>query len=168
MTGIVGIDLSLTRTGVCVGGESASITPPKKGTLLLKATYVRDGLLKELEGGDLVIVEDYATTYAKVAFSMGYLHCLLDELLLGLGVTVHKIPPASLKKWAVNHGNANKDLMLSAAIRAGSDANNNDEADAWWLYAMGCHIAGSPLLSGSLRNRIAVLDKLGITPREQS
>jgi Holliday junction resolvasome RuvABC endonuclease subunit len=162
VTTIIGIDLSTTRTGVCVNGETFGIEPPKKATLLGKAMHVRDALRDWVMPADLIIIEDYATTYAKVAFSMGYLHCMIDELLIGL--PVHKIPPASLKKWAVNHGNANKDMMLSAAIRAGSPADNNDEADAWWLHAMGAHIAGEPCLPGSLRNRIAVLDKLGITP----
>jgi len=161
VTAIIGIDLSTTRTGVCVNGKTFGIEPPKKATLLGKAMHVRDELRDWVMPADLIIIEDYATTYAKVAFSMGYLHCMVDELLIGR--PVHKIPPASLKKWAVNHGNANKDMMLSAAIRAGSPANNNDEADAWWLYAMGCHIANEPWLPDTAY-RVAVLDKLGITP----
>ena len=162
MTAIIGIDLSTTRTGLCVNGDTFSIEPPKKATLLGKAMHVRDALRDWVMPADLVIIEDYATTYAKVAFSMGYLHCMVDELLIDR--PVHKIPPASLKKWAVNHGNANKDMMLSAAIRAGSPANNNDEADAWWLYAMGCHISGRRTAGSATAYRVAVLDKLGITP----
>ena len=161
---IIGIDLSTTRTGVCVNGKTFGIEPPKKATLLGKAMDVRDMLRDWVMPADLIIIEDYATTYAKVAFSMGYLHCMIDELLHESTVAVHKIPPASLKKWAVNHGNANKDMMLSAAIRAGSPANNNDEADAWWLWAMGCHIAGSLPRLPDTAYRMAVLDKLGITP----
>jgi len=164
MTTIIGIDLSTTRTGLCVNGDTFSIEPPKKATLLSKAMHVRDALRDWVMPADLIIIEDYATTYAKVAFSMGYLHCMLDELLHESTVVVQKIPPASLKKWAVNHGNANKDMMLSAAIRAGSPANNNDEADAWWLWAMGRYIAGPPSRLTDTAYRIAVLDKLGITP----
>ena len=164
MTAIIGIDLSTTRTGVCVNGKTFGIEPPKKATLLGKAMHVRDELRDWVMPADLIIIEDYATTYSHVAFSMGHLHCLLDEILLGVsGVTVHKIPPKSLKKWAVDNGNASKDLLLASAIRAGSPANNNDEADAWWLYAMGCHIANEPWLPDTAY-RVAVLDKLGITP----
>lgn len=158
---VVGIDLSTTRTGVSVDGETWAITPPKKATLIAKAMHIRDALRDVLLFADLVVIEDYATTYAKVAFSMGYLHALVDELLLGADAIVHKIPPKSLKKWAVDHGNANKDQMLSAAIRAGSPADNNDTADAWWLYAMGCHIAGEPLLPVTAY-RTEVLAKLGL------
>ena len=50
----------------------------------------------------------------------------------------------------------------TAAMRAGWDASDHstdDEADAWWLWALGRHLLGDPVVE-STQYRQAIIDTL--------
>ena len=58
------------------------------------------------------------------------------------------VPPTVVKLYATGKGNAHKDEVLAAAIRAGchESVTTNDRADAWWLRAIGLHLHGEPVV----------------------
>jgi hypothetical protein len=64
-----------------------------------------------------------------------WLHGLIRHRLWNNGVPFVDIAGASRQKYACGASkDRGKDAVLAAAIRAGSDCTNNDEADAWWLW----------------------------------
>lgn len=59
------------------------------------------------------------------------------------------VVPATLKKYAADHGNADKARMAAAAYLAAgvefADDPGGDQCDAWWLRAAGLDHYGQPL-----------------------
>lgn len=51
------------------------------------------------------------------------------------------VPVGTIKKHATGKGNASKSEMLTAALRAGRDITDDNEADAFWLlrYVLDTH-----------------------------
>jgi Holliday junction resolvasome RuvABC endonuclease subunit len=145
----VGLDLSLTSTGVAHADGTAS-------TLHTRETGVRRlwvlraairSIVCTAEGPvDLVAVEGYSMGTARQsshAHGLGELGGVIRLLLHDLEIPYVDIPPASVKVFATGKGNANKnDMLLAAARRLGYQGNSNDEADALWLRAMAMHRYG--------------------------
>src|SRR5207244_2831041 len=70
-----------------------------------------------------------------------------------------EIPPAQLKRWATGNGNAAKDRMVDAALAAGAEPANHDEADAYLLRAVALHaLDGRDLLDHQPAHLPARLD----------
>lgn len=144
---VVGLDLSLTATGVAwLDGSTEVIGSKKKGMARLQELRDRivDGYL--LDGpdsdpdGTLVVVEGYAMGMGRNAqnHAAGELGGVIRLALYEAGYLVVDVPPATLKKFATGKGNANKSEMLAAAIRRlGYEGANDNEADALWLRTMG-------------------------------
>lgn len=135
---IVGLDLSLTRTGVAdeTGTSSVSVRIDRHASDLQRVMRLRSvgKLLRDIcMDADLVIYEGVAHEARYQSHALGELHGVIKLLLYQAGVPFVPIPPKRLKKYATDNGNAGKDEMLAAAIHWGSPASNNDEADAWWL-----------------------------------
>lgn len=132
---ILALDLSSTSTGVCFDGETHTIAP--KGTLIERARAMRDEIRHLLiPAPELVVIEAIGTRHVQTAIAIATVHALVLDECYGYASTLI-VPPASLKKWATGKGNANKDAMLVAGIKAGSTAETNDEMDAWWLWTLG-------------------------------
>ena len=69
------------------------------------------------------------------------------------------VAPTTLKKYATGTGLGGKDEVLLAAERALGHlcpVATNDQADALWLAAMGCHQYGHPLCPMPARNSTAL------------
>lgn len=132
---ILALDLSSTSTGVCFDGETSTIAP--KGTLIERARAMRDEIRHLLiPAPDLVVIEGIGTRHVQTAIAIATVHALVLDECHGYA-PVLTVSPASLKRFATGKGNANKDAMLVAAIKVGSDAVTNDAADAWWLWTIG-------------------------------
>jgi hypothetical protein len=57
------------------------------------------------------------------------------------------VPPATLKTYALGVGRGDKTAMVVAAReRLGFTGLSHDQADAYWLRAMGLDLLGSPLV----------------------
>ncbi len=67
------------------------------------------------------------------------------------------VPPNKLKQFAVGKGNAPKDAVFAAAIRDGSDAVDNNAADAWHLRRLGVFAYRPDLVAGQPEYRKRVL-----------
>lgn len=132
---ILGLDLSSTSTGVCFDGTTSTIAP--KGTLIERARDMRAELRHLfIPAPDLVVIEAIGTRFVGTAIAMATVHALILDELEGYAPTL-MVEPAVLKRFATGKGNANKDAMLVAGIKAGSVAETNDEMDAWWLWVLG-------------------------------
>ena len=164
MTLVVGLDLSLTSSGVAIIGwpGPAMATPyahvsrvRSKGTRgdTLQDRHARlrmlaQAIIDEARGAALVVVEQPA--FSAVGGShhdRSGLWWLVVGRLLSREIPVVEVTPGQLKKYATGSGVAGKDAVLAAVVRRYPcvDVGNNDEADALVLAAIGARRLGFPL-----------------------
>lgn len=159
---LVGLDLSLTATGVA---SRLGVTTLKPGALrgMERLAWIRQRVELAVKGldpqdwADLVAIEGYAFGRPNQASHLGELGGVIRMYLHEQAVPFVDIPPKSLKLYATGRGNAGKPEMLGAAIRrldfGGSDDN---EVDALWLRAMALDHYGAPLCEMPEKNRGAI------------
>jgi crossover junction endodeoxyribonuclease RuvC len=147
---VVGLDLSLTSTGVADGNGTRRFCPKSRGIERLHDFYTWAAAVR----ADLVMMEGYSYGSRGKVFDIGEMGGVVKLALSMRGVPFIIVPPSTLKKYATGKGNAGKDEVLSAAIRAGFAGSNNDEADAWWLRHMGLVRVGS-IAASAARTRLA-------------
>ena len=156
---IVGIDLSLTSTGIAavVDGTivSETVTSRPDPTDLTGATR-RNGIVRALSTWltatpDLIVIEG-PVKHSHSVIPLAMLHGCVLELIRAwdlLGRTLI-VPPVTLKKFATGSGVAPKEAMVGHLIRRlGAKVEgvpSNDEADGIWLAALGAHVMGHPLV----------------------
>lgn len=165
---VAAFDLSLTRPAACVDGhlgvlETKKLRGHERLDAILDWVYLHthdDGRLDV----DLVAIEGYAYARANQAHQIGELGGVVRHSLWDLGIPYFVVPPASVKTYATGKGNAGKDDVLTAAIRRGGElfsGSTNDEADAWWVWALTMDLAGEPVITVPQTHRRA-LDKLSL------
>lgn len=159
MTGFIGIDWSMTGTGVAayVDGEwdrCTIKTKPDDGTLSSFLDRVEYIAAKVIEWAD----PREGDTWAIEGPSFGAKGAAVDRMFGGWWLTVrsltehHEEPwvfaPSSVKKLATGKGNAGKDEVVIATTKRlpDADARNNNEADAVWLTIAASIIAGRPII----------------------
>lgn len=160
MANVVGLDLSLTSTGVAIvtGGAVAlqrvRSTGKKVDDLSTRWVRIRQ-LVNDVEhhckGADLVVIEQpaFSRQVGHMHDRSGFWWLVVDRLRFA-GVPVAEVSPTTLKKYAIGKGggsDSGKDAVLAAVIRRYPDVNvtGNDEADALVLAAMGSRHAGQPI-----------------------
>jgi Holliday junction resolvasome RuvABC endonuclease subunit len=162
---VIGLDLSLTGTGIAYRDGSASTvkTRPADGDrrLLAIAEAVRIAV-----GGadtglgpavDLAVLEDLPK-HAMAAGITGMVHGVVRAVLLEASVPYALIAPATLKAFATGKGSGDKTPMAMAAYkRAGREFGDDNQCDAWWLRAAGLDWLGAPefALPQTQRDRLA-------------
>ncbi|MFE4691222.1 hypothetical protein ACFRH6_14330 [Streptomyces sp. NPDC056749] len=147
---VIGLDLSLTSTGVCLpdGSTFRIKTRQKDGDRRLLA--IRDGVRSALAAHrpHLAVVEDLPK-HAMAAGITAKVHGIVLGELLDARVPYAYVVPATLKSYACDHGNADKARMAAAAYLAAgvefSDDKGGDQCDAWWLRAAGHDALDAPL-----------------------
>lgn len=177
---VVGIDLSLTATGVAAFGESttplaATIkTNPDDGTVygfMERCRKIATGIASSVGyvTPDLVVIE--GLSYASKSSSIDKIHAswwvVQDALEGGCDwPAAHRITPSQRAKYATGKGNASKDAVLIETVKRYPHLNirNNNEADAVILAAMGMRALGRPVEASlpqanldSVRDFIALL-----------
>ncbi len=168
---IVGLDLSLTATGVAHDFGTATLTSRAKGAERLAVLLHLAGSLcgfkfhdydaaPEFSAADLVVIEGYSMGTARQsshAHGLGELGGVVRLALFEAGIAYVDVAPASLKKYATGKGNASKDEVYGEAIRRlGYAGKSNDEADALWLRAMALDAYGEPPVTMPALNRSAL------------
>lgn len=161
----VGLDLSLTATGIAViehrpSGLSVDLhsvgSKGHKGDTLkgrhARLDDLRDRIMRHVDGADLVVIEGPsfgAQRQGGTHDRAGLWWMVMDALhLWDTGAAaVAEVPPATLKKYLTGKGNAGKDEVLLAVARryADIDVRTNDQADALGLAAMGARHLGHPI-----------------------
>jgi Holliday junction resolvasome RuvABC endonuclease subunit len=145
---VIGLDLSMTATGVALP-DGGTLTVKPKGTGDRRLIVLRDALAHMVDGAELAVVEDMpARLQANAAKAIGFVHGTVRTLLLDLKVPYAVVPPATLKAYATGKGNADKTAMAIAALkRTGLEFGDDNECDAAWLRWAGLDWIGHPEFS---------------------
>lgn len=168
---IIGLDLSLTATGVAIidGANALTLTitsaARREAALSDRANRLAEIVAEVLsatlhpETPDLVVVEQPAFSR-----TTGHHHdrsglwWMVVRGLLDWPLDVAEVTPGGLKKFVTGRGNAGKDEVLLAVARRFPDVEvrNNNEADALVLAAMGADHMGLPLVDMPAAHRAAL------------
>jgi Holliday junction resolvasome RuvABC endonuclease subunit len=133
---VVGLDLSLTATGVCTAAGQAGV---------FKSSAIGDERLLPIRwmvtehaaDAHLVVIEDMLVRSASAPMT-GMVHGVVRATLMDLHVPYVTVPPSSLKKFATGKGTADKTAMAIAALkRYGREFTDDNACDAFWLHMMG-------------------------------
>lgn len=158
---VVGLDLSLTSTGVAIADEATNhsaytLRPKARGHERL--AYLVRQVMVEASDADLVVVEGPSYGSKGSAFhQLAGLWWLITQELWDESIPYAQIPPPTLKKFATGAGNANKDaVLLATARRFPSFSGDNNAADALWLAAAGAQHLGYPLVQVPESHRTAL------------
>ena len=155
---VVGLDLSITATGICdvdgntftVGGKAELGDKRLRiiASAVTEATQPQEVIGCGFMPVTLVVIEALAAGHSKgngsaAAEVMG----AAKSLLLSIGTPYVLVPPATLKKFATGRGNATKPDMAVAAYKRGDEIEfaDDNQCDAWWLRAAGLDALGHPL-----------------------
>ncbi len=149
---IIGLDLSLTATGVALAhDETLTVTSKQRGVARL--IELRDRIVRLCDAGpfghvDLVMIEGYSYgSKNSHAHALGELGGIIRVALTEAGIRYVDVPPSNLKKYATGKGNASKGLVLVEAVkRLGYVGSSDNESDALWLREVGlahCSPAGA-------------------------
>jgi len=159
---IVGIDPSLTATGVAFTVPAATATDTVKTNLrgMARLNYIATEAASYAVGADLVAIEGYAYGRPNQAAHLGELGGVIRLTLWRAGIRYVDVPPACVKKYATGRGNATKpDVRMAVFKRYGHDIADDNQCDAFVLMAMALHASGHPLEQVPALNRSA-LDKI--------
>lgn len=152
---IVGIDPSLTSTGIAVIDPDTGIQlhrirskGTKTATLRERAARLNRLTLEVLEtteGADLIVIESpaYSNSLGSMHDRSGLWWTIVGTLRLR-NIPVIEVPPTTRAKYATGRGNAGKDEVLAAVIRRYPtlEVTGNDVADALTLAAIGARLTG--------------------------
>lgn len=155
MTAVLGLDLSLTSTGVAAvreGGAVAVARVRSKGaggaSVRERAARIRD-IVDRIEfeayrlsmGEEFALIVIEAPSYGSqggLVHERGGLWWSVVSRVLGMAPAVATITPNGLKKYVTGSGAAQKDEVLAAMVRRFPELPlTNDTADALGLACMG-------------------------------
>ncbi|TDD32470.1 Holliday junction endonuclease [Actinomadura sp. KC06] len=136
----VGLDLSLTATGIApVSGVTLTVQPGKGLRGAARLAEMREGILTITTAGgvpDVVAIEGPAYSRAlgaghhEAAGLWWQVVCALHTA----GIPYAVVTPSTLKKYATGRGNATKaDMRVALLQRTGLDLRDDNQVDAWWL-----------------------------------
>jgi Holliday junction resolvasome RuvABC endonuclease subunit len=147
---IIGLDLSMSATGVCMpDGSTVVIKPKGKGDARLLPVHERLSAALRVARPDLAVVEDIrAGLKGDAARIIPMVHAAALLALMQAGVPYVYVNAMTLKVYATGRGGADKAAMMRAAReRAGRVFRDDNECDAWWLHAAGRAAYGSLVVS---------------------
>lgn len=137
---VVAIDPSLTSSGVAFGAKTPALRSWKPGKLrgprrlewFFNQTLDTIRTLKPA----VVAIEGYAfSSRNSHAHGLGELGGVIRLATVMCAVPVLEVPPTKIKKFATGKGNANKQMVLTEAVRRlDYEGHSDDEADALWLW----------------------------------
>lgn len=168
---VVGLDLSLTATGVATIAngiaETRTLKPAPKMLAHERLAWVVQEVWEyagrfQFDLVDLVVVEGPSYGNQGSGRQSGHheragLWWLMTHTLWEHGSYTAVVPPAALKKYATGKGSAGKDaVLLATARRFPNFAGDNNEADALWLAAMGADHLGEPVVAMPAAHRAAL------------
>lgn len=170
----VGLDLSLTSTGVAViHGDRVTVarvksTPVPNGTsedqasrMSVIARTILDGI-PVTEHTHVGVEGPSFGSKGTAAHILGGLWWIVRDVLRCAGLPVTVVPPTVVKKYATGAGNAGKDEVLAAVVRRYPhvDVRGNDEADALVIAAILARLTGFPI-DDMPQSHLAALNGVG-------
>jgi crossover junction endodeoxyribonuclease RuvC len=162
---ILGIDPSLTSTGLCWADDQyTAISSKGKGIprLIDLRNWVMDAVYENKI--DFVCIESYSfSSRNSHAHSLGELGGVIRVALYETNIPWADIPPTSRSKFATGKGNASKNEVVSSiSARTGivwSGKGADDMCDAWVLRQMGLSHFGESNINWP-ESHLAALDKI--------
>ena len=165
---ILGIDLSLTSTGISVNGETGTITTQAKGAerLSIISLAILDAIIDN--SVEIVAIEGYSfASRNSQAFSIGELGGVVRTRLWERNIPYVDIPPTCRAKFATGRGNAAKtEVMSSISAKTGmifAGKGADDMCDAWILEEMCRTVIGISEHDWSA-TQLSALDKIDWEP----
>ena len=142
---VMGIDQSLTGTGICMPNGVADVCrmPSGKGKLTgpTRLIHILKWLNERIDECNPTHVCWEAYSYGskgRALFEIGELGGCVKLLVLSRGIPIIAVPPKTLKKFVTGNGNAKKDQMREAVHeRWGYWYEDDNEADAHALMQYG-------------------------------
>ncbi len=165
-TVVLGLDLSLVRTGVALIVPPTlttwNLSPGDKLRGVARLSWYRDkirGLIDDVHPGK-VVIEGYAFARPNQAHQIGELGGVVRLALMDWGGQWYEVPPASMKKFVTGMGNAKKNVIpLHLYKRWKLEVEQEDQADATGLAMMGlCH--QDPDADGWAKYQVEQMDKM--------
>jgi len=169
----IGLDLSLTSTGVAIGRATWAIaTKGLRGEERL--IYIRDLILEaisdlepEPDNQFVVFVEGYSfASRNSHAHALGELGGVIRVALHEAEIPFVEVPPTCRAKFATGKGNASKSEVVSAISARTSliwdGPGNEDRCDAWILQEMGRTILGQSTITWPTKH-LEALQKLDLS-----
>jgi crossover junction endodeoxyribonuclease RuvC len=145
----VGLDLSLTRSGISVfnGQEhilTQSVKTSPKDSLQKRILDVLSIIETCVMGHEVtVFIEAHLTGKAMVgkAYDRAELAGVIKFRLYSLSIPFYMVHPKTLKKYVTGRGDGEKSPMLNVvATRMGYTPKNDDESDAHAICDFGYHV----------------------------
>ena len=153
---VVGLDLSLTGTGVAHTVEGAVCThliktnPKHRDGRLIQ---IRDTVREYVQGAELALIEA-PTAKSFTSVISGMVQGIVRVVLVEEGVPYGTLMPNSLKKFATGKGTGDKVPMAIAALkRAGLEFTDDNQCDAFWLWVAANYQVGQPMYDLPALNR---------------
>ncbi|MFE2936687.1 hypothetical protein [Streptomyces sp. NPDC059278] len=146
---VIGLDLSLTCTGVAGAGWSDIIRTKRRGDDRLN--HLLAAVADFVKRADLVVMEGPSYGHAALAGheDLAGLRVLVRQYCYRHRIPYGVVPPSSLKMFATGRGNATKgEVRSGVADRYGhhtEGVGRYDQADAYTAMAMGLHHLGHQL-----------------------
>lgn len=138
MTDIIGIDPSLSATGIARADWCLTVRTNDKAPRGERLADIYAAIHEHAAGADVAVIEGYSRGSLNRREDAGEVGGVIRMALWQLGVPYVEVPPMSVKKFACGgQKDRDKDAMQHGAWQAGSSAKTNDQADAWWLRQMG-------------------------------
>jgi Holliday junction resolvasome RuvABC endonuclease subunit len=159
---ILGLDLSITCTGLAGPDWTDTIKPSKKlDTLARMDVIVRELTDRFVAGVDLVALEGIAMAAHDTNRQIAGLNWVVRRELWKRGVPFASVPPMTLKQFIAGKGNASKaDVVREVTRRFPWFEGGEDEADAVALAAMAAERVGSPMAQMPKAQRDAAMAKV--------
>lgn len=163
MTVVVGIDPSLSATGVAIESGAWTIATKASEEGRLAHIYQRlNATLATTWGDGLAVLEDLPT-HAHGAGLTGMAQGVIRLACLNTGTPYLTVPAATLKKYATGKGNATKaDMRMAWFQRAGEDVRDDNQVDALWLRQIGLALLDDPTAIAMPKANRDALTKLSL------
>lgn len=144
---VLGLDLSLTATGVCLTDGTALTLKTRQKDGDRRLVVIADALTSMIGDGstvDLAVVEDLPQN-SFAAKHVGMVHGVVRAALCRADIPYVLVTAATLKAFATGKGSGDKTPMAMAAYkRASVEFGDDNQCDAWWLRAAGLDWYGQP------------------------
>lgn len=166
MTTVVGLDLSLTATGICYADGSTRTIKTKQDHGDRRLLHIAAAVAEAIDPDTTLAVVEDLPVHAMAAGITAMVHGVVRSVLLENNIPYALIPAASLKAYATGSGAATKIQMASAASKRMGvvlEFADDNECDAWWLRTAGLDWLGEPLfnLPASQREHLTGLNRKG-------
>jgi crossover junction endodeoxyribonuclease RuvC len=148
----VGLDLSLTGSGVCVKrGDVLTVATIKTNPQtcvddLARMIHIRDVVMGKIpDNTKMICIEDFFTgPFAGSGIRLAMLGAIVRVALYERGLSFMVVAPSTLKKHVLGKGVGEKSLILRAVYKSyGLEVANDNEADAVVLCGMGEQFYGA-------------------------